>query len=213
MEFISSLLDFILHIDQYLVIILNDYQTWTYLILFLIIFSETGFVVLPFLPGDSLLFAVGALIAKGGTGLDIYLMIILLTIAAILGNTVNYYLGTYFGKKVFKEGNRVLKLEYYQKTQDFFQKYGARAIILSRFLPIFRTIAPFVAGVGRMPLGAYSLYNVVGGISWIVSFLVLGFFFGNFTIVKENFALVVLFIIAISFMPVIYAAVKSRMKK
>lgn len=213
MEFISTLLDFILNIDQHLVIILNDYQTWTYLILFLIIFSETGFVVLPFLPGDSLLFAVGALIAKGGTGLDLYLMIILLTIAAILGNTVNYYLGSYFGKKVFKEGNRVLKLEYYEKTQVFFQKYGARAIILSRFLPIFRTIAPFVAGVGRMPLGTYTLYNVVGGISWILGFLVLGFFFGNFTIVKENFALVVLFIIAISFMPVIFAVVKSRIRK
>ncbi|MCX6166496.1 MAG: DedA family protein [Sphingobacteriales bacterium] len=212
MELIQQLLDFILHIDQHLVSIVQTYQTWTYLVLFLIIFSETGFVVTPFLPGDSLLFAAGALLAKGDTGLNLGLMGILLTLAAISGNTLNYYLGSYFGKKVFKPENKILKLEYYQKTQDFFSKHGAKAVIFSRFLPIFRTVAPFVAGVGHMPIGKYMLYNVVGGLSWIVSFLALGYFFGNLPFVKQNFSLVVLSIIVVSVLPAIFAAFKSAKK-
>ena len=212
MELLQQLLDFILHIDQHLVSIVQTYQTWTYLVLFLIIFSETGFVITPFLPGDSLLFAVGALLAKGETGLSLLLMALILAIAAISGNTLNYYLGSYFGKKVFKPENKILKLEYYQKTQDFFSKNGAKAVIFSRFLPIFRTVAPFVAGVGHMPIGKYMLYNLVGGLSWIISFLALGYFFGNLPFVKQNFSLVVLFIIVVSVLPAVYAALKPAKK-
>jgi len=212
LELIQQLLDFILHIDQHLVAIVQTYQTWTYLVLFLIIFSETGFVVTPFLPGDSLLFAAGALLAKGDTGLSLALVGFLLTLAAISGNTLNYYLGSYFGKKVFKPENKILKLEYYQKTQDFFSKHGAKAVIFSRFLPIFRTVAPFVAGVGHMPIAKYMLYNIVGGLSWIVSFLALGYFFGNLPFVKQNFSLVVLSIIVVSVLPAIFAALKPATK-
>jgi len=212
LELIQQLLDFVLHIDQHLVAIVQTYQTWTYLVLFLIIFSETGFVVTPFLPGDSLLFAAGALLAKGDTGLSLALMGLVLTLAAISGNTLNYYLGSYFGKKVFKPENKILKLEYYQKTQDFFSKHGAKAVIFSRFLPIFRTVAPFVAGVGHMPIAKYMLYNIVGGLSWIVSFLALGYFFGNLPFVKQNFSLVVLSIIVVSVLPAIFAALKPAKK-
>jgi len=212
LELIQQLLDFILHIDQHLVAIVQTYQTWTYLVLFLIIFSETGLVVTPFLPGDSLLFAAGALLAKGETGLSLPLMALILTLAAVSGNTLNYYLGSYLGKKVFKPENKILKLEYYQKTQDFFSKHGAKAVIFSRFLPIFRTVAPFVAGVGHMPIGKYMLYNIVGGLSWIVSFLALGYFFGNLPFVKQNFSLVVLSIILLSVIPAIFAALKPTKK-
>jgi len=212
LELLQQLLDFILHIDQHLVAIVQTYQTWTYLVLFLIIFSETGFVVTPFLPGDSLLFAAGALLAKGETGLSLPLMALVLTLAAISGNTLNYYLGSYFGKKVFKPENKILKLEYYQKTQDFFSKHGAKAVIFSRFLPIFRTVAPFVAGVGHMPIVKYTLYNIVGGLSWIISFLALGYFFGNLPFVKQNFSLVVFSIIVVSVLPAIFAALKSAKK-
>ncbi|MDF3078079.1 MAG: DedA family protein [Sphingobacteriaceae bacterium] len=213
MELIRALIDFVLHIDKHLVDIVSQYQTWTYLILFIIIFAETGFVVTPFLPGDSLLFAAGALIAKGNTGLDIYLMAILLCVAAILGNTVNYFLGSYLGVKVFKPENRILKIDYYLKTQDFFTKHGGKAVIFSRFLPIIRTIAPFVAGIGKMPLGKYTVYNVVGGLSWVISFLVLGYLFGNLPIVKENFTIVVFGIIILSVLPAVYATIASRFKK
>jgi membrane-associated protein len=213
LELIRALIDFVLHIDKHLVDIVSQYQTWTYLILFIIIFAETGFVVTPFLPGDSLLFAAGALIAKGNTGLDIYLMAILLCVAAILGNTVNYFLGSYLGVKVFKPENRILKIDYYLKTQDFFTKHGGKAVIFSRFLPIIRTIAPFVAGIGKMPLGKYTVYNVVGGLSWVISFLVLGYLFGNLPIVKENFTIVVFGIIILSVLPAVYATIASRFKK
>ncbi len=208
MEIIRTIIDFILHIDHHLVEIVRDYNTWTYLILFLIIFAETGFVVTPFLPGDSLLFAAGALIAKGDTGLDIFLMGLILCVAGIAGNTVNYYLGNYFGVKVFKPENRVLKLEYYEKTRDFFDKHGGKAVIFSRFLPIIRTIAPFVAGIGKMPIGRYSFYNVVGGVSWVCSFLLLGYLFGNIPVIKENFTLVVVGIIVLSLLPTLYAMIK-----
>ena len=213
MEIIHTIINFTLHIDQHLVEIVQKYQTWTYLILFFIIFAETGFVITPFLPGDSLLFAMAALIAKGGTGLDIMLMGVLLCIAAIAGNTTNYYLGSYFGSKVFKPENTILKLEYYTKTQDFFAKHGAKAVIFSRFFPIFRTIAPFVAGVGSMPIGRYTRYNVIGGLSWILSFLCLGYLFGNIPIVKNNFTIVVFIIIFSSVIPAIYGVIKSRYQK
>jgi membrane-associated protein len=213
LEIISALLDFILHIDKHLVEITNQYQGWTYAILFLIIFAETGFVITPFLPGDSLLFATGALIAHGNSGLDIYLMALLLIIAAVAGDTVNYEMGKYFGAKVFKPENKVLKLEYYLKTKEFFEKHGGKAVVFSRYLPIFRTFAPFVAGVGRMPIGQFIMFNVIGGISWIVIFLFLGFFFGNIPIIKQNFTLVIVAIIVITALPALIAAIKGMMSK
>ncbi|RVU00208.1 DedA family protein [Mucilaginibacter limnophilus] len=213
MEIIKTIIDFILHIDKHLAEITHDYQTWTYLILFVIIFAETGFVVTPFLPGDSLLFAAGALIAGGQTGLNIYVLTLLLIAAAFIGNTVNYLLGNYLGPKVFKENNKILKLDYYLQTKAFFDKHGGKAVIFSRFLPIIRTIAPFVAGVGSMPLARYSWYNIVGGFAWVVSFLFLGYFFGNIPVVKENFTIVVFAIILFSIVPPIWAAIKSRTAK
>jgi len=203
----------VLHIDKHLSVIINQYHTLTYLILFVIIFAETGFVITPFLPGDSLLFAAGALIAHGDTGLSIYLLALILIAAAFTGNTVNYLAGSYLGPKVFKEKNRVLKLDYYLQTHAFFEKHGAIAVILSRFMPIIRTIAPFVAGVSKMSFAKYSLFNIVGGAAWILVFLFAGFFLGNIPFFKDHFALVGVAIILISIIPPIYAAVKSRMRK
>lgn len=213
MELIKSLLDFILHIDKHLVQITSQYQGWTYLILFAIIFAETGFVVTPFLPGDSLLFAAGALIAGGSSGLDIYLLTLILVVAAFTGNTVNYMLGKFLGPKVFKEDNKVLKLDYYLQTKAFFDKHGGKAVIFSRFMPIIRTIAPFVAGVGRMPLLRYSLYNIIGGVSWIVLFLFAGYLLGNVPFFKAHFSLVGIVIILVSVVPAIVAAIKGGKKK
>jgi len=213
LELIKSLVDFILHIDKHLSAIISQYHALTYLILFAIIFAETGFVVTPFLPGDSLLFAAGALIAEGGTGLNIYLLALILIAAAFIGNTVNYLLGGYLGHKVFKPGNKILKLEYYEQTHAFFEKHGALAVIFSRFMPIIRTIAPFVAGVSRMPFLKYSLYNIIGGASWIIVFLFSGYFLGNVPFFKAHFSLVGVVIILLSIIPPIYAAIKSRMAK
>ena len=213
MEVIKSLIDFILHIDKHLADIISQYHTLTYLILFVIIFAETGFVVTPFLPGDSLLFAAGALIAGGATGLDIYVLALVLIVAAFTGNTVNYLLGNYLGPKVFKPENKILKLDYYLQTKAFFDKHGGKAVIISRFMPIIRTIAPFVAGVGRMPLVRYSLYNIIGGVSWIVVFLFAGYWLGNVPFFKAHFSLVGIAIILVSIIPPIIAAINSRMKK
>ena len=213
MELLKHLIDFILHIDKNLALIISQYHSLTYLILFVIIFAETGFVVTPFLPGDSLLFAAGALIAAGGTGLDINMLALILIVAAFAGNTVNYLLGTYFGPKVFKQDNRVLKLEYYTQTKAFFDKHGGKAVIFSRFMPIIRTIAPFVAGVGRMPFLRYSLYNIIGGVVWIVIFLFAGYMLGNIPFFKAHFSLIGLGIIVVSLIPAIYAAIKGSRKK
>jgi membrane-associated protein len=213
LEFINFLVDFLLHIDKHLEEIIQDYQGWTYAILFLIIFAETGFVVTPFLPGDSLLFAMGTLIAGGNTGLNIWTMLLLLTVAAILGNSLNYKLGSFFGVKVFKESNKILKLEYYNQSHMFFEKHGGKAIIFSRFLPIFRTIAPFVAGVAKMPFGRFTLFNIIGGVAWITSLLMAGYLLGQIPIVKKNFDVVIVVIAVVTFVPAIYAAVKSRFTK
>lgn len=213
MELIKSLIDFILHIDKHLVQITSQYQGWTYLILFAIIFAETGFVVTPFLPGDSLLFAAGALIAGGNSGLDIYLLALILIVAAFTGNTINYLLGNFLGPKVFKENNKILKLDYYLQTKAFFDKHGGKAVIFSRFMPIIRTIAPFVAGVGRMPMLRYSLYNIIGGVSWIVLFLFAGYMLGNVPFFKAHFSLIGIAIILISIIPPIVAAIRSGKKK
>jgi membrane-associated protein len=213
LELIKGLIDFILHIDKHLADIISQYHTLTYLILFVIIFAETGFVVTPFLPGDSLLFAAGALIAGGDTGLSIYMLAIILIVAAFTGNTVNYLIGGYLGPKVFKEKNKILKLSYYLQTKAFFEKHGALAVIFSRFMPIIRTIAPFVAGVSGMPFLKYSLYNIIGGAAWIILFLFAGFFLGNVPFFKAHFALIGVVIILVSIIPPIFAAIRSGMKK
>lgn len=213
MEVIKSLIDFVLNIDKHLEAIISQYHTLTYLILFAIIFAETGFVVTPFLPGDSLLFAAGALIAAGNTGLSIYLMALILIVAAFAGNTVNYWIGSYLGPKVFKPGNKVLKLDYYLQTKAFFDRHGGKAVIFSRFMPIIRTIAPFVAGVGKMPFLRYSLYNIIGGASWIIVFLFAGFWLGTVPFFKEHFKLVGIAIILVSILPPIIAGISNRRKK
>lgn len=213
MEIVKSLIDFILHIDKHLADIISQYHALTYLILFAIIFAETGFVVTPFLPGDSLLFAAGALIAGGATGLNIFLLTVILVVAAFTGNTVNYLLGNYLGPKVFKQNNKILKLDYYLKTKAFFDKHGGKAVIFSRFMPIIRTIAPFVAGVGKMPMGRYSLYNIIGGAAWIILFLFAGYQLGTVPFFKEHFALIGIAIILISIIPPIYAAIRSGARK
>lgn len=212
MELLQQLWDFIAHIDVHLAEIIRDYQTWTYLILFLIIFAETGFVVTPFLPGDSLLFAAGALIAGGNTGLNVWLMLIILIIAAITGNSLNYKLGTVLGSGVFKEENKILKLKYYHQSHEFFEKHGGKAIMLSRFLPIFRTIAPFVAGIAKMPFGRFTYFNIIGGVAWIFSLLIGGYLLGQIPIIKNNFEIVILTIAIVTFVPAIWAAIKSRLK-
>lgn len=213
MELIKTLIDFILHIDQHLVEIVSNYKTWTYLILFLIIFAETGLVVTPFLPGDSLLFAAGAIIAKEESGLNIVLMAILLIIAAILGDLVNYHVGKYVGPKAFSGKYRFLKKEYLERTQAFYNKHGGKTIIYARFIPIIRTFAPFVAGIGTMTYLRFATYNVVGGIVWVVSFLLLGYFFGGLPIIKDNFTYVIFAIIILSILPPVFELLKSWRKK
>ena len=213
MELIKSAVDFILHIDKHLEHISSLYNGWTYLFIFAIIFAETGFVVTPFLPGDSLLFAAGALIASGKSGLDIVYMGLILIVAAFAGNTLNYFLGNYFGPKVFKPENKILKLDYYLRTKAFFDKHGGKAVIFSRFMPIIRTIAPFVAGVSGMPFLRYSLYNIVGGAAWIIVFLFAGYELGNTPFLKDHISLIGIIVILLSIIPPIYAAVRSRSKK
>jgi len=209
-EIVKTLIDFILHIDKHLADIISQYHGLTYLILFAIIFAETGFVITPFLPGDSLLFAAGALIAGGATGLNIFLLCVILIAAAFTGNTVNYLIGNYLGPKVFKEKNKILKLDYYLQTKAFFDKHGGKAVIFSRFMPIIRTIAPFVAGVGKMPMARYSLYNIIGGTAWIILFLFAGYELGTVPFFKAHFALIGVAIIIISILPPIIAALRNR---
>ncbi|SKB91329.1 membrane-associated protein [Parapedobacter luteus] len=210
MDLITSLIDFILHIDQHLVEIVNDYKTWTYLILFLIIFAETGLVVTPFLPGDSLLFAAGAIIAKPETDLNIVLMCMLLIVAGILGDMVNYHIGKYVGPKAFSGRYKLLKKEYLEKTQHFYIKHGGKTIIYARFIPIIRTFAPFVAGIGTMSYGRFASYNVIGAILWVASFLFLGYFFGGLPVIKDNFTYVIFAIIILSLLPPIIEIFRGR---
>lgn len=213
MELLDLFVKLLTDTKDTLVMIIQNYKTWTYLILFLIIFAETGFVVTPFLPGDSMLFAVGALIAGGDTGLNIWFMCFILSIAAILGNTLNYRLGRYFGIKVFKEENRILKLKYYHQSHAYFEKHGAKAVVFSRFLPIFRTVAPFVAGAANMSFGKFSLYNIIGGIVWIFSLSFAGFLLGKIPFVERNFEVIIVIIAVGTFAPVVIAALKSLFSK
>ena len=209
MELLQQLLDFILHIDKHLIEIVQDYQTWTYLILFFIIFAETGFVVTPFLPGDSLLFAAGAIIAKPESGLNIFVMCLLLIVAAILGDLVNYHIGNYIGPKAFSGKYKWLKADYLEKTQKFYIKHGGKTIIYARFIPIVRTFAPFVAGIGTMSYSRFASYNIVGGIAWVVSFLFIGYFFGGLPVIKDNFTYVIFGIIILSILPPIIELIRE----
>lgn len=206
----DTLIDFFLHLDQHLERITSDYGVWTYLILFLIIFCETGLVVTPLLPGDSLLFAAGAIAALGG--LNVFWLFIILTAAAIIGDTVNYWAGHYVGPKIFyKEDVRFLNKKHLQKTHEFYEKYGGKTIILARFIPIIRTFAPFVAGIGSMTYGRFILYNVVGAILWVGICVAAGYLFGNLDIVKNNFSLVILAIVFVSILPIIVEFVRARL--
>jgi membrane-associated protein len=210
MQLLTQLFEFILHIDRHLGEIIADYGTWTYLILFVIVFIETGLVVMPFLPGDSLLFAAGAFAATGA--LNLAGVFVLLAFAAILGDTVNYWIGHRIGPRVFQEDVRFLKREYLERTQQFYEKHGGKTIFLARFIPIIRTFAPFVAGVGTMRYGKFIVYNVVGALVWTTLFTFAGFFFGNIPVVRDHFGLVVVAIIVISVLPVFYELVQQRLR-
>jgi membrane-associated protein len=207
MDWLKGLIDIFLHLDRHLGEIIRDYGVWTYAILFLIIFCETGLVVTPFLPGDSLLFAAGTFAALGS--LDVHWMFVLLAVAAILGDTVNYWIGSYIGPRAFTGNYRFLKKEYLDRTHRFYEKHGGKTIILARFIPIIRTFAPFVAGIGAMNYGRFLVYNVVGGIVWVGLFLYLGYFFGTISFIKENFSIAVLAIIFLSVLPIIYEVFRS----
>jgi membrane-associated protein len=214
MELIKQFIDIFLHLDKHLFDIVQEYGTLTYVILFLIVFTETGLVIMPLLPGDSLLFAAGALAANPDTGLNVWLIIIILIIAALLGDNVNYFIGSKFGGEIRKrERILFLKREYLEKTEAFYEKHGGSTVIMARFIPIVRTVAPFVAGAGSMNYSRYILFCVVGAILWVPSLTLLGYFFGNFEIVKKNFELVVFAIIGFSILPMIYQFLKSRFSK
>lgn len=214
MELIYWLIDFVLHLDKHLVELLQQYGIWIYAILFLIVFSETGLVVTPFLPGDSLLFAVGALTAIDTSNtLTLPWIIAVLIVAAILGNSCNYAIGRWVGPPAFSGKYRLLRMEYLQQTQAFFDKHGGKTIMLSRFLPILRTFAPFVAGVGQMPYSRFQMFNVAGGVTWVVLFVIGGYLFGNIPIVRENFGVVTILIIVVSLLPLVWVAIQQRSAK
>ncbi len=209
MELLTQFVDLFLHLDKHLDQIIRDYGVWAYVILFAIVFCETGLVVTPFLPGDSLLFAAGTFAAGGS--FDLATLVVLLLIAAILGDAVNYACGHFLGPKVFrKEGGRFLKKEYLDRTHRFYETYGNKTIVLARFVPIVRTFAPFIAGVGCMSYSKFLTYNVVGAIAWVFIFVLGGYWFGNIAVVKQNFTLVMLAIIFVSVLPAVFEAWRSR---
>jgi membrane-associated protein len=210
MNLLLYIIDIILHMDKYLGQIIQEYGTWTYLLLFVVIFIETGLVVVPFLPGDSLLFAAGTFAGMGY--LNISILFMLLAAAAILGDTVNYWIGHTIGPRAFSGNIRFLKKEYLDRTHAFYEKHGGKTIIIARFIPIIRTFAPFVAGVGAMTYPKFISYNVIGGVAWVALFTFGGYFFGNLTIVQENFSFVIFAIIFISVLPAIIEFIRSRLK-
>ncbi|GAB4036950.1 DedA family protein [Spirosoma gilvum] len=214
MELIKSLLDFLLHLDRYLDLWANQYGVLLYAILFLIVFTETGLIVMPLLPGDSLLFAAGALAARPTNELSVWVIIPLLIGAALLGDNVNYFVGKFMGNQI-KSRERILffKREYISETEKFYAKYGGRTVIIARFIPIVRTIAPFVAGAGSMTYSTYIRYCIAGAILWVTSISLLGFFFGNFPIVQKNFELVVFGIVGLSILPIIIEFFKKRVSR
>lgn len=213
LNIINWFIDFVLHMDKHLPQIVNDIGGWTYLALFVVIFIETGLVVMPFLPGDSLLFAAGAVAALPDTNLNIVVLNVLMAGAAVLGDTANYWIGHFVGPKVFTTSSRWFKKEHLERTHAFYQKHGGKTIFLARFIPIIRTFAPFVAGIGQMNYGYFISYNIFGGIVWTSLFLWAGHFFGNLPIVKENFSLVIIAIILISLVPAVVEYFKGKSAK
>ena len=214
MEFIQFAIDFVLHIDQHMIELVQDYHLWTYAILFLIIFCETGLVVTPFLPGDSLLFVAGAVTALPDMPLEIGYLVVVVFAAAVLGDSCNYMIGHFFGKKLFGNPNsKIFKQSSLDKTHDYFRKYGGKTIILARFIPIVRTFAPFVAGMGKMHYYYFMLYNLVGAALWVGSFCFAGYFFGDLPFVQQNLKLLLLAIIVISVLPAVVEVVRAKMKK
>jgi membrane-associated protein len=211
-EFLSKVIDFIIHLDTHLSDLIQTYGLWTYLILFVVIFCETGLVVTPFLPGDSLIFAAGTFAARGD--LKVGWLFLVLAAAAVIGDTVNYWIGKIIGPKIFhKEKTRFFKKEYLDRTHEFYEKYGAETIIIARFVPIIRTFAPFVAGIGRMSYLKFISYNVIGGVGWVAIFTFGGYFFGNIPFVKNNFSIVIIAIILISLVPAVVEFLKHRKKR
>ncbi len=208
MELLKKFIDLFLHLDKHLNEIISTYGTGTYIILFIILFCETGLVITPFLPGDSLLFAAGAFSALGS--LDVVTLLVLLIIAAIVGDAINYKIGKTLGPKVLSGNYRFLKKEYLDRTQKFYEKYGGKTIIFARFVPIVRTFAPFLAGVGKMSYARFASFNIIGGILWVCCFVLAGYFFGNMEIVKKNFTLVIMAIIVISVMPAVFEAYRAK---
>ena len=211
MGLVGQLIEFVLHIDAHLDLMIQQYGLLVYLFLFVIVFCETGFVVTPFLPGDSLLFAVGTFAARGSLGLPVALLV--LGGAAVLGDTANYWIGAVVGPAVFhKENVRFLNKKHLQRTHEFYERYGGKTIVIARFVPIVRTFAPFVAGIGKMTYGRFLSYNVVGGLAWVVGFVMAGFWFGNIPVVKRNFTLVIFAIIILSVMPAVIEAIRQRVR-
>jgi membrane-associated protein len=212
MEFLPNAVEFLLHLDKHLFELCTQYGTWVYAILFVIVFCETGLVVTPFLPGDSLLFAVGSLAAINA--LDLTTSILLMILAAFLGDTVNYWIGDFIGPKVFqKENSRLLNKEYLVRTHKFYEKHGGKTIILARFLPIIRTFAPFVAGIGSMSYRRFIMFNITGGVLWVLLFILAGYFFGSVPIVKNNFSLVIIALILIPGIPTVVEVIRMQIKK
>ncbi|MGB4466576.1 MAG: DedA family protein [Azovibrio sp.] len=207
MEFITQFIDIVLHLDTHLAVLMGQYGGWIYAILFFCIFAETGFVVTPFLPGDSLLFVAGALAALGG--MDIWILVGMLSLAAVLGNLLNYQIGRYLGPKVFQwENSRLFNKAALLKTHIFYEQHGGKTLVLSRFLPLFRTFAPFVAGIGGMPYGRFAVFNLAGGLGWVFSLCFAGYWFGNLPWIRQNLSLVIVAIIAISLLPALIAYLK-----
>jgi len=211
MEFLTQFIDIVLHLDVHLAVLVQQYGLWVYGILFFIIFAETGFVVFPFLPGDSLLFVGGALAALGEGGMDITTLVVTLSVGAILGNMVNYQIGRYLGPKVFHwENSRFFNRTALEKTHAFYELHGGKTLVLSRFLPLFRSFAPFVAGIGAMPYGRFTLFNLIGAISWVALLSLAGFWFGNMPWIRQNLSLVIIGIIGLSLLPVLIGYLKHR---
>ena len=208
MSFFSQVIDFFLHLDKHLSQIISDYGGWTYGILFLTIFCETGLVVTPFLPGDSLLFAAGALAAVGA--LNPHYLFLLLALAGILGNTANYSIGRFVGPKVFTSNSRFFKKQYLEKTHKFYEKHGGKAVIIGRFLPILRTFVPFVAGIGEMTYVRYTIYNIIGSTLWVGAFIYAGYFFGNLPFVQKHFSMVILVLLLIPGLPAVIGFIRQR---
>ncbi|RIK87447.1 MAG: DedA family protein [Planctomycetota bacterium] len=209
MDYVCQFIDLFLHLDKHLAELVQAYGGWAYLLLFIIVFCETGLVVTPILPGDSLLFAAGAIAGLGS--LNPHLLVVLLTVAAVLGDAVNYQIGRYLGPAVFnREKARFFKREHLDRTQAFYERYGGKTIIIARFVPIVRTFAPFLAGVGQMNYGRFAMYNVTGAIAWVVIGVYAGYFFGTLEIVKENFSLIIIAIVLISLLPAVVEYARAR---